>query len=249
MNHLSHLKNIEDKKIKSMSKTRIISLEDFSEKLNEDFFNPFEEDEKEKKDPKPVKDFGGSLKLRKESFNLGRVEYTRRPGGDYTIVGKTHFAKGEIIEICPTIIVGEIAKTIDKIKDIIFELDRNKNVWGLVLGYGSLYKHSDKPNLDYAYNPKSRQMYFITNRPIKLGEDLTINYGADYWQERTKFNTLADIPNINQGLEAPKPENESAVQSNAADRDAEATKMGFAQPNDKANPAYSGVAIKGTGQQ
>jgi hypothetical protein len=233
-----------------MSRTKIISLEEFGKKLNESFYNPFEEEDKfKKKDPIQVKDFGGFFKLKKESFNLGRVEYMKRPGGDYTIIGKTQFAKGEVVEICPVVMVGEIAKTLDKIKDLIFELDKNKGLWGLVLGYGSLYRHSDKPNVDYAYNPKSRQMYFITNREIQSHQELTINYGSDYWAERTNFNTVAEIPSANQGLEPVKPENESQVQPNAADMDAQAAKLSFGEPNSMANPAVSGKPILGIGQQ
>jgi hypothetical protein len=222
-----------------MTKTKIISLENFSKKMDEAFYNPFDgEDQLRAREPKSVKDFGSYFKVKKESFNLGRVEYMKRPGGEYTMIGKTHFAKGEIVEICPVIFVGEIAKTLDRIKDLIFELDKNKGQWGLVLGYGSLYRHSNKPNIDYAYNGKSRQMYFITNRPIKMQEELTINYGSDYWAERTNFNTVAEIPSANQGLEpVAKPENESAIQPNAADIDARNSKQLFSQPNDKANPA------------
>lgn len=234
-----------------MSKTKIISLEDFGKKLQEGFYNPFDDDRLKAKKPEYVKDFGGFFKIKKESFNLGRVEYTKRPGGDYTIVGKTQFARGEIIEICPVVLVGEICKTLDKIKDLIFELDKNKGQWGLVLGYGSLYRHSNEPNVEYAYNPKSRQMYFMTNRTVKHGEELTINYGSDYWSERTNFNTVAEIPSVNQGLEKPvaKPENESTIQPNAADVDVNSSKNLFGQPNSKANPANSGIPIKGLGQQ
>lgn len=232
---------------------KIPSFEEYKEKiLKEGFYNPFEEeDEFKKKEPIQVKDFGGVFKLKKESFNLGRVEYMKRPGGDYTIIGKTHFAKGEVVEICPVVLVGEICKTLDKVKDLIFELDKNRGMWGLVLGYGSLYRHSDKPNVDYAYNPKNRQMYFITNRPIKSHEELTINYGTEYWQERTNFHTVAEIPSVNIGLDpsTAKPENESQVQPNAADQTANASKMMFGQPNSNANPAVSGVPIQGIGQQ
>jgi uncharacterized protein len=233
-----------------MPKTKIISFEDF--KLSEGFYNPFEEEDQfKKKEPQQVKDFGGFFKLKKESFNLGRVEYMKRPGGDYTIIGKTQFGKGEVVEICPVVLVGEIAKTLDKIKDLIFELDKNKSQWGLVLGYGSLYRHSDKPNLDYAYNPKGRQMYFITNKIIQSHQELTINYGSDYWAERTNFNTVAEIPSVNIGLDAStaKPENESTIQPNAADIDANTSKMLFGQPNSNANPSVSGVPIQGIGQQ
>ena len=49
-----------------MSRTKIISLEEFGKKLNESFYNPFEEEDKfKKKDPIQVKDFGGFFKLKK----------------------------------------------------------------------------------------------------------------------------------------------------------------------------------------
>ena len=42
-----------------MSRTKIISLEEFKKNLNEGFYNPFEEDEKFKeKKPEPVKEIG-----------------------------------------------------------------------------------------------------------------------------------------------------------------------------------------------
>ena len=230
---------------------KIRTLDEFSKKeVSEDFFNPFEEDEKfAEKKPQHMVDYGGAFKQRKEAFNLGRVEYSRRPGGDYTILGKTQFAKGEIVEVCPVIMVSDLAKTIDKLKDIIFELNKDKTRWGLVLGYGSLYRHSDKPNLDYGYNPKNKQMYFTTNRFIKLGEELTIDYGTDYWAERTNFHTMAEIPNVNKDTTPVKAENESQVQPNAADIEQKRSGAMFSDPTSRVNPANNGVALKGMGQQ
>jgi len=229
-----------------MKKNKVPSLEEFKMSIREDFYNPFDNKDK---DPKPghVKDYGGPFVQRKESFNLGRVEYSKRPGGDYTMTGKTQFARGEIVEICPIVMVGEIVKTMDKLKNIVFEIDKSKDQWAIVLGYGSLYRHSDKPNLDYAYNAKNRQMYFITNRFIKVGEELTINYGADYWSERTTFNTMAEMPG---SLVVPETKsaddtNESAIQPSSADIEQKNSTVLFAQPNGRANPAVSGVPILG----
>jgi uncharacterized protein len=231
---------------------KILSLEEYI-KLNEDFYNPFDqEDDEKKKEPKHIADAGGLFKPRKESFNLSRVEWSKRPGGDYTVTAKTQFARGEIIEICPLIVLPEIAKTMDRLKDIVFEIDKKKGEYGLVLGYGSLYRHSNKPNVDYAYNKRQRHMFFIANRTIQLNEELTINYGSEYWEERSNLNTMADIQNISTvkvpdasgtpGIE------ESEIQPNAADMQGNQAKTLFAEPNGKANPAYSGVAIKGGGQ-
>ena len=129
---------------------KILSLDEYI-KLNEDFYNPFDEKDDKPQTPKNIADAGGLFQPRKETFNLARVEWSKRPGGDYTVYSKTQFARGEIIEICPLIILPEIARTVDRLKDLVFEIDKKKGEYGLVLGYGSLYRHSDEPNVDYAY--------------------------------------------------------------------------------------------------
>jgi uncharacterized protein len=227
-------------------------------KVNEDFFNPFDEiDSMKEKKPDRLSDKGGPLALRKETFNLARVEFSKRPGGEFTITAKTQFAKGEIVEICPVIILKEEAKTIDRLKDIIFEIDRDKNEWALVLGYGSLYRHSDQANVEYAYNKLTKQMYFITKKIVKLHEELTINYGQDYWMERMNFNTMADIKRTDQNQGMPvisgkvvtKTKNESEVQPNAADMENKSNVKNMSSPTNPNNPVRSGIAIIGTGQQ
>jgi uncharacterized protein len=232
---------------------KILSLDEYM-KLNEDFYNPFDEDENEKK-KKPVhlSDKGGKFMKEKEHFNLSRVEWTKRPGGDYTVKSKTQFARGEIVEICPMIILPEIAKTIDRLKDIVFEVDKKKGEYALVLGYGSLYRHSDEPNLDYAYNKRQRHMFFIANRPIQAYEELTINYGSEYWEERSNLNTMAELENVStvKTMDASVGQEieESEVQPNAADIEQGKTNRAFGEPNARSNPAVSGIAIKGIGQQ
>lgn len=232
---------------------RIQSLEEYR-KINEDFYNPFEQDDDDesKRQPKHISDSGGLFNPRKETFNLSRVEWSKRPGGDYTVIAKTQFAKGEIIEICPLIILPEIVKAVDRLKDIVFEIDKEKNEYGLVLGYGSLYRHSNNPNIDYAYNKRQRHMFFIATKPIQLNEELTINYGSEYWAERSNLNTMVKIPNIstvNPNDASLNDVDESEIQPNAADIQDSQTKNQFSEPNGIANPAYSGVAIRGIGQQ
>ncbi len=221
--------------------------------LDEDFYNPYDEEKKlgkikNNKKPIHISDQGGALKPRREIFNINRVVYSKRPNGEFTIMSKTQFAKGEIIEICPIIFVGYEAKAIDRVKDIVFEIDKtgkNGGMWGLVLGYGSLYKHSQEPNVEYSYNRSNRQMYFKAARPIQAHEELTINYGKDYWDERASFNTMApknetpvvttptgktdDVPDLEENSgQSQQPGNPSAV--------------GFS--GDRGNPAVTGVAFR-----
>ena len=48
----------------------------------------------------------------------------------------------------------------------------------LSLGYGSIYNHSESPNAKYQMTLPDI-MEFIALRPIKAGEEITINYRGD----------------------------------------------------------------------
>jgi len=214
-------------------------------KLDEDFYNPY--DEKVEKKPKKsghISDKGGLLKPRREIFNINRVVYSKRPNGEFTVLSKTQFAKGEIIEICPIIFVGMEAKGIDRLKDFIFEIEKTGTkggMWGLVLGYGSLYKHSETPNVEYAYNRANRQMYFKAGRVIQAHEELTINYGKDYWEERAEFKMVAPK---NETPAETTPDLEENVGQSQSPSNPSMTGLG----GETGNPAATGVAAMGGGQ-
>lgn len=204
----------------------------------EDFFNPFDKDKSADKTPKQMGDTGGLLKLRKETFNINRVEYSKNGSGSYVVLSKTQFAKGEIVEICPMILTGIEAKSVNVLKDYVFEIDKQNNIYGIALGYGSLYSHSKTPNIEYAYNKSNRQMYFMTKRMIQAGEELTIDYGKDYWAERTAMNTMAQQ---NGQVE------ENTIQQ--GDITSQTQVAQTSQPNAQTNPATSGLTLPGLGQQ
>jgi SET domain-containing protein len=144
-------------------------------------------------------------------------------------------------------------KTIDRLKDLVFEIDKKKGEYGLVLGYGSMYGHSKKPNVAYAYNKRQRHMFFIADKTIQMNEELTIDYGSEYWQERSNLNMMSSIENISK-VKEPDPVGEvkgieeSEIQAGLADIQAGKSRAEFAEPNSRANPAVSGVAILGGGQ-
>lgn len=225
-------------------------IKSLSEYLREEFYNPFDEDNPVETKPSHIADRGGLLRLRKEVFNINRVEYSKKQNGSYLVLARTQFAKGEIVEISPVIFVGPETKAVPRLKDYIFEIDKLKQIYGVVLGYGSLYTHSENPNITFAYNSKNRQMYFIAARTINAGEELTINYGKDYWNERSGFGAMAQQQPIQSGEVVVKGEsNESSVQPNSEDITNMSVTKQFAQPNNKANPVVSGVALKTVGQQ
>lgn len=225
-------------------------IKSLSEYLREEFYNPFDEDNPVETKPSHIADRGGLLRLRKEVFNINRVEYSKKQNGSYLVLARTQFAKGEIVEISPVIFVGPETKAVPRLKDYIFEIDKLKQIYGVVLGYGSLYTHSENPNITFAYNSKNRQMYFIAARTINAGEELTINYGKDYWNERSGFGAMAQQQPVQSDEVVVKGEsNESSVQPNPENITNMSITKQFAQPNNKANPVVSGVALKTVGQQ
>jgi hypothetical protein len=224
---------------------KIPKYEDF--KLEEDFENPFDNNDKIKKS-KHISDSGGVFLKKATTFNASRLEVTKK-GKSYVISARTQFARGEIVEVCPVIQLGSESTAIDTLRDIVFELDKNNDQWALVLGYGSLYGHSDKPNLDYAYNKKNRQMVFIAKNSIQMGEEFTINYGNDFWMQRRDFGTVAERPNEPDAtitkLMPKEIVDESSVQPDQADVHRGDT---FSSPKGVGNPAVTGKALMGTGQ-
>ena len=91
------------------------------------------------------------------------------------------FNLGEIVENCPVInITPKERKIIEKtIFDYYIYPWRSTRSGSLVLGYGSLYNHSFKPNADWKQNFKTQSMVYRAVRPIKKGEEITVNYNGE----------------------------------------------------------------------
>lgn len=91
------------------------------------------------------------------------------------------FAKGEVVETCPTVELAdsEITGTLD---DYVFTSVNDGHVV-LALGYGMLYNHSANPNLEYVQDDAST-ITFLALRSVRAGEELTIDYGAQWWDTR-----------------------------------------------------------------
>ena len=53
----------------------------------------------------------------------------------------------------------------------------------LLLGYGMLYNHSYEANCEYIQDGP-RVITFVTLRDVKAGEELTIDYGEEWWSTR-----------------------------------------------------------------
>uniref|UniRef100_A0A7S4KGG1 SET domain-containing protein n=1 Tax=Paramoeba aestuarina TaxID=180227 RepID=A0A7S4KGG1_9EUKA len=51
----------------------------------------------------------------------------------------------------------------------------------LALNYGSLFNHSNSPNIDYRVDQKERKVRFFAAKEILEGDELNIFYGHNLW--------------------------------------------------------------------
>ena len=91
------------------------------------------------------------------------------------------FEDGKIIESCPIInITPKERKILEKtIFNYYIYPWRSTLSGSLALGYGSIYNHSFSPNADWKQNFKTKCMVYRAIKPIKKGEEITVNYNGE----------------------------------------------------------------------
>ena len=89
---------------------------------------------------------------------------------------------GETIEVCPTLEVPADDIT-GRLGDYVFESAETAGHSVLLLGYGMLYNHSAEANAEYETHGE-QEIAFVARRPIEPGEEITIDYGAEWWDSR-----------------------------------------------------------------
>jgi len=101
----------------------------------------------------------------------GRGVYTTR-----------RFVKGESVESCPTLeLPGD--QVTGRLGDYVFGSAEDESEVILLLGYGMLYNHSYEANCEYVQDGP-RTITFVTLRDVAPGEELTIDYGEEWWSTR-----------------------------------------------------------------
>jgi SET domain-containing protein len=94
--------------------------------------------------------------------------------------------KGQIVEVSQLLIVDqdEIGEELSR---FVFHYKGRFNAIGL--GNGSLYNHSDRPNVTNYFDFDNQLLIFEAMRDITKGEELLINYGYSK-QDRKRYNII-----------------------------------------------------------
>jgi len=115
-------------------------------------------------------------------FNAGRGVFAR-----------CDIKKGEIVESCPIIEVSE--NDTSNLKESVlvtyfFYFGKNKEKIAMVLGFGSLYNHSYKPNTTYKMKPREKTIEFVAINNIKKDDEITFNYSNSAKPQKGKKDPL-----------------------------------------------------------
>ena len=97
-------------------------------------------------------------------------------GGPIRIANK-EYKIGDIIEICPTLLVP--LKISITLQPYVFKYDDTHNVFPL--GYCGMYNHSDTPNVSWIITD-NLSVKLEAIKDIKLNEEIYISYGNEYWK-------------------------------------------------------------------
>ncbi len=116
-----------------------------------------------------------------QKIRIGKVSKNHKGRFVRGMFATAKIRKGEVIEVCPVIVLPlKDKKALEKtlLFDYYFYWGA-KNQPAIVLGYGSIYNHSYKPNAEYDQNVKKQTMTFRALRDIKPGEEIRTNYNGD----------------------------------------------------------------------
>ena len=124
-----------------------------------------------------------------------KVYADKSPIHGWGVFAKEDIMEGEVFEECPILTLPiEKGEVTSLLIDYRFNWPQG-NDWQeqvLVLGYGSLYNHSNDPNAFWVSDTENRTFKFVSNREIKQGEEIFVWYGdVDYWNDgRTHTNII-----------------------------------------------------------
>jgi SET domain-containing protein len=110
------------------------------------------------------------------------LEVRQVPGKGRGVFAKKDFEIGEVIDVVPIIILPDVQwQHVEKteLTNYCYGWGENKEHAAVALGYGSLYNHSYRPNLNYIRKINDSVIEYVCIQPIKKGDECLINYNGD----------------------------------------------------------------------
>jgi SET domain-containing protein len=108
------------------------------------------------------------------------VEMRRSPVHGRGMFACDHISKGTIIERAPLIPFDRQTDLTDT--SFIKRYDiRYKDKYAVMLGYASIYNHSDNNNAIWDFETDDDVIYIKAIRDISPEEEVFVNYGPNYW--------------------------------------------------------------------
>lgn len=116
------------------------------------------------------------------------VNKSKIPHSGRGVFANQDIKKGEIIEKSPIIVIpkSDMSNLNESIlTTYFFYFGKNKEKLAVVLGFGSLYNHSYKPNMTYEIKEKEKVVNFIAIKDIRRNEEITFDYKSGDSKNKT----------------------------------------------------------------
>ena len=124
-----------------------------------------------------------------------KIYLDKSPIHGWGVFAKEDIIQGEVFEECPVLTLPiEKGEVTSLMIDYRFNWPQG-DVWEeqvFVLGFGSLYNHSENANAFWISNLENKTFQFISNRVIYKDEEIFVWYGdVNYWNDgRTHTNVI-----------------------------------------------------------
>ncbi len=112
------------------------------------------------------------------------VENSKIPGAKYGVFSKAFIPAGSRVEVARALQMSNrcIFQKENVLADYVFNFGDDTCL--LAFGFGSLYNHSDKPQVSYSVTED--KIYYTAVKDIYPGDEVFVSYGMNWWASRGK---------------------------------------------------------------
>jgi len=117
--------------------------------------------------------------MMKKILHQSPIIVKHSPLHGYGVFATDHIRQDEVVEDCHFIKASVSDREINR---YAFYFDEHSTA--IILGFGSIYNHSDQPNAKYQFNEATGLITFTATRSIQKGEEILISYGNTWFSDR-----------------------------------------------------------------